>query len=81
MTDTDPVWKQIAALDVERRAIQERIRVRARQHFGMALTDTEQTEIAGSNAYADAQRYIAIEDEQWDLLGLHDAGTNEVPPE
>ena len=73
---TGPIWTKIKALDVERQQIQDRIQGRARKHhLGMKLSAEE-----GRQAYADAVRYIEIEDQQWALLGIKKpAGDDNFP--
>jgi hypothetical protein len=64
-------WKRITQLDDERRLIETRIHLRAKQHHGAALTHDEQVLLAGApSVFDDAYRYVAIEDEQWSLMGV-----------
>lgn len=73
---TGPVWTKIRELDKERQQIQNRIIDRARKHHaGIKLTPEE-----GRHAWADAVRYIEIEDQQWALLGVKKpAGDDNFP--
>nr|WP_319376646.1 hypothetical protein [uncultured Methanoregula sp.] len=44
------------------------------------LTVEDLESIAVNDVYQDAARYVEIENAQWTLLGLRDAGTHEQPP-
>jgi hypothetical protein len=75
--------KQIKMLDDERRAIQTRIGLRAKQENGVPLTHAEDVLLQGKpSVYQDAARYVFIQDEQWRLLGIeiHNEHAGDVLP-
>jgi len=67
------VWIKIGELNKERLQIEERIHLRAKKHQDPhnQLTAEEEKKLQGYDEYTDSQRYIEIENEQWDLLGVH----------
>lgn len=80
----ESVWEKIWAFDDERRAIQNRIRLRAKQgraEYGHTLTEEENNILKASPpAWIDAERYIWIQDQQWMLLEVRDTGRHEQLP-
>lgn len=73
-------WRKIAALDIERQEIQDRIYLTSKRHHGTKLTPSENKMLDGHTAYLDAVRYCQIEDKQWALLGIKKpAGDDNFP--
>jgi hypothetical protein len=67
------VWIKIGELNNERIQIEERIHLRAKKHHDPhnQLTAEEEKKLQGYDEFTDSQRYVEIENEQWDLLGMH----------
>lgn len=87
---TSETWKRITALDAERRAIENRIRIRgalARNENQYRNVETGKKEAItpailyaikqGPSSSMDAERYVEIEDECWRLLGLKGTGAHQ----